>query len=374
MPYLIYIYTLLLEDGYYYVGRTKDWERRRGEHFNKKGSEWTKLHPPLEVLSTETFLVSSQEEEDRWENHQTIKMMKERGWQKVRGGFWCICGEMETLLGIHHHGYFIDIDIEDVTLQSREQTVYVLKLQQDKYFVGGTRSLLLAVKRHEKGKSCSWTQKYPPVELIYQQTVVYENGFLNQDVLNDLVIEYGEKYGYENIRGGNFNQIDEEKHLCHIASFIRKKKNGGNATTTEPLLLEYENVNGELDSDVNLYQGEALYFVYVLELKDGFYHISCVRDVDRILRKIRLGKGGQWCTLHPPVKLVEVIPIIGSEKCADIEQVDPIVERYFNIYGAEKVRGGRFVFIDTENHLKKVHEQYRIADGIFNGLKKSGHI
>ena len=102
MSYLIYIYTLALEDGFYYVGKTIDPDRRFNEHFNDNGAVWTKLHPPISVIEKESFLVSSPEEEERWENHQTIKMMKAKGWQKVRGGFWCNVGEIETIKNLQH--------------------------------------------------------------------------------------------------------------------------------------------------------------------------------------------------------------------------------------------------------------------------------
>jgi len=48
MTYQIYIYTLALKDGYYYVGKTIDPDRRFNEHFSDKGAVWTKL-PPLLV-------------------------------------------------------------------------------------------------------------------------------------------------------------------------------------------------------------------------------------------------------------------------------------------------------------------------------------
>lgn len=47
MTYQIYIYTLALKDGYYYVGKTIDPDRRFNEHFSDKGAVWTKLHPPV---------------------------------------------------------------------------------------------------------------------------------------------------------------------------------------------------------------------------------------------------------------------------------------------------------------------------------------
>lgn len=55
MTYQIYIYTLALKDGYYYVGKTIDPDRRFNEHFSDKGAVWTKLHPPVSVIEKESF-------------------------------------------------------------------------------------------------------------------------------------------------------------------------------------------------------------------------------------------------------------------------------------------------------------------------------
>ena len=54
MTYQIYIYTLALKDGYYYVGKTIDPDRRFNEHFSDKGAVWTKLHPPVSVIEKES--------------------------------------------------------------------------------------------------------------------------------------------------------------------------------------------------------------------------------------------------------------------------------------------------------------------------------
>lgn len=54
MTYQIYIYTLALKDGYYYVGKTIDPDRRFNEHFSDKGAVWTKL-PPVSVIEKNLF-------------------------------------------------------------------------------------------------------------------------------------------------------------------------------------------------------------------------------------------------------------------------------------------------------------------------------
>jgi predicted GIY-YIG superfamily endonuclease len=46
------IYILKLEDNKYYVGKTKNINKRILEHFSNNGSEWTKKYKPIEIIDT----------------------------------------------------------------------------------------------------------------------------------------------------------------------------------------------------------------------------------------------------------------------------------------------------------------------------------
>ena len=72
-----FVYTLRLSGECWYVGMTGDLERRVSQHFLLRGSEWTKIHRPLEVVAV------SRGGEDL-ENAQTIALMY--SWKRVRGG------------------------------------------------------------------------------------------------------------------------------------------------------------------------------------------------------------------------------------------------------------------------------------------------
>ena len=47
-----YIYVLELEDGNYYIGQTRNVDKRFKSHKQGKGSEWTRLHKPVKVVET----------------------------------------------------------------------------------------------------------------------------------------------------------------------------------------------------------------------------------------------------------------------------------------------------------------------------------
>lgn len=77
------IYVLELEGGKYYVGKTKNANLRIGQHFDGDGSEWTKLHKPLNVIDIKTSFTIFDEE------NITIAYMREKGIYNVRGGIYC---------------------------------------------------------------------------------------------------------------------------------------------------------------------------------------------------------------------------------------------------------------------------------------------
>ena len=56
--------------------------RRIAEHFLGRGSNWTRIHPPVKVLE----VVPGNKE---LENAKTDALMCRRGWRNVRGGAWC---------------------------------------------------------------------------------------------------------------------------------------------------------------------------------------------------------------------------------------------------------------------------------------------
>jgi len=73
------IYVLQLQDDCFYIGKTKDLDRRVEEHKRGEGSAWTKLHPVVKLK--ETFNGDSYSEDRLVKNYMQIY-----GIDKVRGG------------------------------------------------------------------------------------------------------------------------------------------------------------------------------------------------------------------------------------------------------------------------------------------------
>lgn len=92
----IYTYVLALEGGYYYVGQAIEPEKRIKSHFNGKGSSWTKLHTPVEVISIEATDTKNWKIAETIENSIVLENMIAHGWKFVRGGFWSLVDDVAT--------------------------------------------------------------------------------------------------------------------------------------------------------------------------------------------------------------------------------------------------------------------------------------
>jgi cellular nucleic acid-binding protein len=77
---MVYIYSLKLERGKYYVGKTNNPQFRLESHFNSNGSEWTKLYKPLKVIELKPNC------DDYDEDKITRQYMDKYGINNVRGG------------------------------------------------------------------------------------------------------------------------------------------------------------------------------------------------------------------------------------------------------------------------------------------------
>ena len=80
---MVYIYVLKLIKGKYYVGKTSNPRFRLDNHFNKNGSEWTRVYRPINIHQ----IIPDCDDYD--EDKYTIKTMEKYGINNVRGGSFC---------------------------------------------------------------------------------------------------------------------------------------------------------------------------------------------------------------------------------------------------------------------------------------------
>lgn len=80
-------------------------------------------------------------------------------------------------------------------------TIYCLKLERNKYYVGKTYNLDKRIKTHKNCYGSHWTALYKYVETV--ETIQTDNHFY-EDMM---VKKYMNEYGIENVRGGSYSQI-----------------------------------------------------------------------------------------------------------------------------------------------------------------------
>ena len=97
--------------------------------------------------------------------------------------------------------------------------IYVLQLENNKYYIGKTHNLKKRYEEHKSGSGSIWTSKYKPLKV--------ENIIINASPYDEdkYTIEYMYKYGIDNVRGGiyvseklNDNQIKTINKLIYSAN------------------------------------------------------------------------------------------------------------------------------------------------------------
>ena len=83
-----YLYFLELRDGYYYVGITRNLEKRLYQHCSGEGSVVSKKHKPLRLICAWFLGKMTYQEAECIEDEFTIYFMSKYGC-RVRGGRWC---------------------------------------------------------------------------------------------------------------------------------------------------------------------------------------------------------------------------------------------------------------------------------------------
>ena len=86
----------------------------------------------------------------------------------------------------------------------KQWSLYVLKLEQDKYYVGITsKTVEVRFKEHLDGRAANWTKKYKPISIEHSRLL----GVLSREdaeaIENKTVREYINTYGINKVRGGD---------------------------------------------------------------------------------------------------------------------------------------------------------------------------
>jgi hypothetical protein len=79
--------------------------------------------------------------------------------------------------------------------------LYILQLEQQKYYIGKTTNTQFRLDMHFNSHGSEWTKKYKPVQIV---EIIPNCDDYDED---KYTIKYMEKYGINNVRGGSFCKI-----------------------------------------------------------------------------------------------------------------------------------------------------------------------
>jgi predicted GIY-YIG superfamily endonuclease len=79
--------------------------------------------------------------------------------------------------------------------------VYVLKLENENWYVGITYNLNLRMSQHWTQQGAGWTKLHKPISI---EEVIYP---ASTEIENQKTLEYMERYGKEKVRGGKYCKV-----------------------------------------------------------------------------------------------------------------------------------------------------------------------
>jgi predicted GIY-YIG superfamily endonuclease len=99
----------------------------------------------------------------------------------------------------------------------RFYTLYALRLKQGKYYIGMTsyRDVMRRYEQHATGTGSKWTKLYPPIEIIETRPVGQITESDCASLENQMTMEYMDKYGDRNVRGGALCCVNYETNMKH---------------------------------------------------------------------------------------------------------------------------------------------------------------
>lgn len=98
--------------------------------------------------------------------------------------------------------------------------IYILKLENDKYYIGRTNDVNFQLEKHFNGGESLWTKKYRPISII---KFITNCSSFDED---KYTLEYMHNYGIKNVRGGSFCEFTMDKNMMNIITkAINRLKN-----------------------------------------------------------------------------------------------------------------------------------------------------
>ena len=82
--------------------------------------------------------------------------------------------------------------------------IYVMELENKKYYVGYTANVVNRMNAHKTGKGSKWTMLHKPIKVIYELNLEDAN---YKEIERYITLSMMALLGWENVRGGGWCQI-----------------------------------------------------------------------------------------------------------------------------------------------------------------------
>ena len=308
-------YVLKLENNKWWIGKSRVIFSKMEKLKRDKGNKWLTDNP---IISIEKLLFG------RNTALLTLEYMKKYGWENVRGSSY-YDNQVEMYIPIKILNYVSEQKklkpsvndsvekfdkMEDNNSRDLEESTYVLKLENNKWYIGRTFDLDSDLKMHQMGKKTSWTKLYEVKSV--EEKDLYES-------IRDVTIRYMNKYGWWNVRGPKFRKEGEKWPPDEIKDQFEFSEN---KTRENPI-------------------------VYILRLEHDKWFIGKTYNIEKSMKFHKLGSP-PWLDIH---KLIEV------EKILEDGSVVEITLDYMRKYGWENVRGAHWKSWDLKRPPRVLREK-----------------
>ena len=98
-------------------------------------------------------------------------------------------------------------------------TIFVLKCDENKYFVGKTNNIDFGLNNNFDSENSEWIIKYKPIKIekLYYKCEVHDE--------DKYTIKYMKRFGKNNVRGGIFSKLDLDNKDQEIISKMMRESN-----------------------------------------------------------------------------------------------------------------------------------------------------
>src|SRR5437588_2139534 len=203
--------------------------------------------------------------------------------------------------------------------------LYLLELADDKYYVGQTDNPEFRFSEHLSGNGAKWTRLHRPLYLLLTKSLTVDTAAAAMLYENWMTLQYMERFGWENVRGGDYSVVESfklQERISHIYDCDNNK------------------IRYYLPDCPHLFGSFGEWHVYVLELDHVRFYIGSFQRLGKSLAEHFNGKSIAWTRDNRVIKVLELITIKpGSGSHLHVKE--RLLKDYILRYGWENVRGGQ---------------------------------